>query len=49
MAAAREDKEEWVSITAKALGNLDLPLDFDGMISGSAVVSSHLTIQLMHR
>ena len=38
-AAAREDKEEWVSMTARTLGDLQLPLDFHSMLSESAIVS----------
>ena len=37
--AAKEDKEEWVSITAKALGDFTVPLNFTAMLSGSAIVS----------
>ncbi len=38
-AAAREDKEEWVSMTARAVGDLKLPLDFQSFLSSSAIVS----------
>ena len=38
--AAREDKEEWVSITAKALGTFDGSLDLRAVLDGSAVVRS---------
>lgn len=43
MAAAKEDKEEWVSITAKALDNFTAPLDLTAVMSSSSVVKN--TIQ----
>lgn len=46
--AAREDKEEWVSITAKALGDFAVPLDFAAMLSGSAIVSSYTCPATVH-
>lgn len=39
MAAAREDKEEWVGIIGKAVGNFDAPLDLEAVCNGSSIVS----------
>lgn len=44
MAAAKEDKEEWVSITAKALDNFTAPLDLAAVMSSSSVVKHLLTV-----
>ena len=39
MAAAKEDKEEWVSITARSLGDFSAPLDLDAVMGSSSVVT----------
>jgi hypothetical protein len=44
MAAAKEDKEEWVSITAKALDNFTAPLDLTAVMSSSSVVTYLLSV-----
>lgn len=48
MAIAKDDKEEWVSITARSLGDFSAPLDLDAVMGSSSVVTSSSLLLPIH-